>query len=303
MEAFWSAIGSNQAVILIAVVLGLLALFVVGAWLFRKIAGGNSVKLARNRQPRLSVTDAAVVDDKRRLVLVRRDNVEHLVMIGGPTDIVIEQNIVRSHPVAPVQREPAAVQQREAAAEPVAEPEPMPSPVQRLRQPAHRQAPAQVDVAQQRARKAESQRASTMGAVAAASAVAAVNVSEPQSARINQDTDFEEFAELPEQSAPQPAEAAIPDFEFDLAAEMARDLAPQNNPMPQTAIQMPPEPSLEDALGQELEDELDFAKMLGAPGAESPAMVTPDPMTSPSRKRQESVDDEMQRLLDELSNA
>jgi hypothetical protein len=28
-------------------------------------------------------------------VLIRRDNVEHLIMIGGPTDIVIEPNIVR----------------------------------------------------------------------------------------------------------------------------------------------------------------------------------------------------------------
>jgi len=29
-------------------------------------------------------------------VLVRRDNVEHLLMIGGPTDIVVEPNIVRA---------------------------------------------------------------------------------------------------------------------------------------------------------------------------------------------------------------
>jgi flagellar protein FliO/FliZ len=31
-------------------------------------------------------------------VLVRRDNVEHLLMIGGPTDIVVEPNIVRAMP-------------------------------------------------------------------------------------------------------------------------------------------------------------------------------------------------------------
>jgi hypothetical protein len=39
------------------------------------------------------VLDAAAVDAKRRLVLIRRDNVEHLIMIGGPTDIVIETGI------------------------------------------------------------------------------------------------------------------------------------------------------------------------------------------------------------------
>jgi hypothetical protein len=29
----------------------------------------------------------------RRLILVRRNNVEHLLMIGGTTDIVVEPNI------------------------------------------------------------------------------------------------------------------------------------------------------------------------------------------------------------------
>jgi flagellar protein FliO/FliZ len=38
------------------------------------------------------------VDGRRRLVLVRRDNIEHLLMIGGPTDIVVESNIVRAIP-------------------------------------------------------------------------------------------------------------------------------------------------------------------------------------------------------------
>jgi hypothetical protein len=42
------------------------------------------------------VIDAAAVDGRRRLVLVRRDNVEHLLMIGGPADLVVEPNIVRA---------------------------------------------------------------------------------------------------------------------------------------------------------------------------------------------------------------
>jgi hypothetical protein len=44
------------------------------------------------------VIDAATVDGRRRLVLIRRDNIEHLLMIGGPTDVVIEPNIVRAAP-------------------------------------------------------------------------------------------------------------------------------------------------------------------------------------------------------------
>lgn len=44
-------------------------------------------------EKRLEVTDQAAIDNRRRLVLVRRDNVEHLIMTGGPVDVVIETNI------------------------------------------------------------------------------------------------------------------------------------------------------------------------------------------------------------------
>ncbi|UDL96601.1 flagellar biosynthetic protein FliO [Lichenihabitans sp. PAMC28606] len=57
------------------------------------MAGGG-----RTRQPRLGVVDAFDLDRQRQLVLVRRDNVEHLLMIGGPNDIVIETSIVRGQP-------------------------------------------------------------------------------------------------------------------------------------------------------------------------------------------------------------
>lgn len=45
---------------------------------------------------RLEVMDHASVDGRRRLVLVRRDNVEHLIMIGGPVDVVVETGIGES---------------------------------------------------------------------------------------------------------------------------------------------------------------------------------------------------------------
>jgi flagellar protein FliO/FliZ len=50
----------------------------------------------RGRQPRLAVIEVAGVDQRRRLVLIRRDNVEHLLMIGGPSDVVVEPNILRA---------------------------------------------------------------------------------------------------------------------------------------------------------------------------------------------------------------
>ena len=76
-----------------------LALIGLAAWLVRRFAGNRlGANANRGRMPRLAVIDAAAVDGRRRLVLVRRDNVEHLLMIGGPSDIVVEQNIVRAMP-------------------------------------------------------------------------------------------------------------------------------------------------------------------------------------------------------------
>lgn len=86
-------------VVAFVIVLGL-----IGAtfWIIRRFGGARAGAAAqRGRQPRLAVIDAAAVDGRRRLVLVRRDNVEHLLMIGGPSDIVVEQNIVRAVPVTP----------------------------------------------------------------------------------------------------------------------------------------------------------------------------------------------------------
>lgn len=78
---------------------GLLALFVV-FWLIRKRSNSTFIRGGKNRQPRLAVLDAAAVDTRRRLVLIRRDSVEHLILIGGPTDIVIESGITRSDSVS-----------------------------------------------------------------------------------------------------------------------------------------------------------------------------------------------------------
>ncbi len=76
------------------------ALIGAAAWLVRRFGAGNlGGAAARGRQPRLAVIEAGAVDGRRKLVIVRRDNVEHLIMIGGPTDILIEANIVRGQAV------------------------------------------------------------------------------------------------------------------------------------------------------------------------------------------------------------
>src|ERR1700694_3797816 len=90
---------SMQALTFVFAFVAVLALIGVAAWLVRRFAGSRlGTNTKRGGMPRLAVIDAAAVDGRRRLVLVRRDNIEHLLMIGGPTDIVVEPNIVRATP-------------------------------------------------------------------------------------------------------------------------------------------------------------------------------------------------------------
>src|SRR5260221_7693552 len=89
----------SQTVLFFCSFVAVLALIGLAAWLVRRFAGNRlGANTNRSRMPRLAVIDAAAVDGRRRLVLVRRDNIEHLLMIGGPTDIVVEPNIVRAMP-------------------------------------------------------------------------------------------------------------------------------------------------------------------------------------------------------------
>ncbi|ABM45167.1 hypothetical protein X471_00194 [Bartonella bacilliformis str. Heidi Mejia] len=50
----------------------------------------------KTRSQRLAICDTVAVDRMRRLVLIRRDDVEHLMLIGGTTDIVIESGIINT---------------------------------------------------------------------------------------------------------------------------------------------------------------------------------------------------------------
>ncbi len=107
-------IGDDSAIQLVLITIGLVIALIVLFWVFRKIVGTPASRAARNRIPRLSVTDAAVVDEKRRLILVRRDDVEHLLLIGGPSDVVVETNVMRAQQrdtrsIAPAAKSDSAV--------------------------------------------------------------------------------------------------------------------------------------------------------------------------------------------------
>ena len=91
------------------------ALIVVGGLLLRGYLATGSVTGSLTNTffgprpvKRLEVIDHASVDGRRRLVLVRRDNIEHLIMIGGPVDVVVETGIGegRSNPSAEIVEAP-----------------------------------------------------------------------------------------------------------------------------------------------------------------------------------------------------
>jgi flagellar protein FliO/FliZ len=84
-------------VIFYVFVFALLALAVVaGIFIVKSYISGTSPTAAifgPGPERRLAVVEQAALDSRRRLVLLRRDGVEHLIMTGGPVDVVIETGI------------------------------------------------------------------------------------------------------------------------------------------------------------------------------------------------------------------
>ena len=52
----------------------------------------------RSGEKRLSVVEVAAVDARHRLVLLRRDETEHLVLLGTNNDLLLETNITPPKP-------------------------------------------------------------------------------------------------------------------------------------------------------------------------------------------------------------
>ena len=86
-----------------SVLIFVLALIGLLAWVARRfgLVARVTPEAARGR---LAVVEGRAIDAKRRLVLLRRDSVEHLVMLGMSQDLVIERAIPSSDaaPARPV---------------------------------------------------------------------------------------------------------------------------------------------------------------------------------------------------------
>lgn len=83
----------------LALVLGLIAAI---AWLAKRYGLGHAGGLRRSggSERRLAIVETLVVDNRRRLLLIQRDGVQHLLLTGAGPDLVVETGI-------PVENKPA----------------------------------------------------------------------------------------------------------------------------------------------------------------------------------------------------
>ena len=70
-----------------------LALVVAAAWLMRRF-GPVGAFIGKGGRKRLGIVEVTMLDAKSRLVLLRRDEVEHLVAVGPGGVVVVEPRIV-----------------------------------------------------------------------------------------------------------------------------------------------------------------------------------------------------------------
>ena len=74
----------------LAFVLGLIAAL---TWAARRFGLAGTLTARKSRNTRLAVVEAVMIDAKRRLVLIRRDDREHLLLLGPAGEIVVESGI------------------------------------------------------------------------------------------------------------------------------------------------------------------------------------------------------------------
>jgi hypothetical protein len=233
--------GYSAAILWTFAALIVLVIVLIIVKLVRSLTFGTFVAGGRNRKARLAVMDATAVDTNRRLVLVRRDDVEHLLLIGGASDIVVERDIRLTHQRRPVL---AGGDNHEVQARPLAPEQPTQRPVQPMHAPAPAPRPA----------PPTARPAPTIGQRPA--------------------------------PAPRPEPASVPHH----AHAPAPHRAPTPVPAHSTPAPVAPQPaSGRDKIDDDLMKELEFS-------------LRENPQAASSKPAENSLDDEMTKLLGELSS-
>ncbi|MGX7872993.1 hypothetical protein ACVDG5_009435 [Mesorhizobium sp. ORM6] len=224
----------------------LLVIVLIIVRLVRNLTFGTFVAGGRNRKTRLAVMDATAVDSHRRLVLIRRDDIEHLLLIGGPTDVVVERDIRLAAP-----RRPALTGDNGLQPVPAAAPAAKPRPPQPAPAPARPAPPPQP-----------------------------VTAAPPPS------------RQRPTAPPPPPAPAPKPVAQSYQSTNVT-PLPAYGSANANAVRHAPPPPAMQDSIDDTLMKELEVSLDQPRPGG---------PMGKPAAKAPQSLDDEMTKLLGELSS-
>ena len=119
--------GSGNTILTMILALGIVLVLIVLAVWFLKLISNVSGNAARGRNRRLAVVDTLALDQKRQLIIVRRDNVEHLILTGGPHDLVVEAGIPVAE-IAPAQPARRGLPSLSARRQSASKPAPAPAP-------------------------------------------------------------------------------------------------------------------------------------------------------------------------------
>jgi len=96
-----STTDTDSIILGVAAFLFAFSLIALIARAFKTSCSPGGAVLLRGRDRRLGVVETASVDGHRKLILIRRDAVEHLIMTGGPVDVLIETGIAGQQPLGP----------------------------------------------------------------------------------------------------------------------------------------------------------------------------------------------------------
>ncbi len=84
----WSSVLTSIVALVFVVSLILLI-----STLMKKYGANRIFAEAGNSEKRLSIKEVLVIDGRRKLILLARDDTEHLIMISGDKELVIESGI------------------------------------------------------------------------------------------------------------------------------------------------------------------------------------------------------------------
>ncbi len=105
------------AIVVVLVGAAVLAVLVFRFGMFRRRKRRGSGKSGLLGESRIEVLERTRVDAERQLVLVRCDRVEHLILVGGPADVIVENDVKKVRgPGAPAPKTPALESGQSAAA-------------------------------------------------------------------------------------------------------------------------------------------------------------------------------------------